>query len=371
MMRFGLIGYGLWGRHHARAIAKAPGATLAAIACRTPESAAAARRDFPGVPVHLDHRELLDRPDVEVVDVVVPNDLHAAIGVAALEHGKDVLLEKPLAPTLAECDRLIVAARRTGRVLSVGHELRLSSQWGGLKTLIDAGDLGDPRRALVSLFRFPYRPGSGGWRHQPSRIGSWIMEELVHHFDLLLWYFAGAGDPIAVVAAGHPAPASALATPAGGVPGRAVPAAAASAAPARAEPPGAWATADNFSCLLRFPGQRHAVVAFTLAAFEYHLLVEVVGAEGAARGWWSGTLDRTREAAFELRVKRRGAPAPETLPLGPSGELVELEAQLRLAVAAFSERRALVPPEDARRAVAVCLAAEASLREGREVAVSW
>lgn len=339
MMRFGLIGYGLWGRHHARAIAQAPGAALAAIACRTPDTAAAARRDFPGVPVHLDHRELLARPDVDVVDVVVPNDLHAAIGVAALEHGKDVLLEKPLAPTLAECDLLMAAARRTGRVLSVGHELRLSSQWGGLKTLIDAGDLGDPRRALVSLFRFPYRPGSGGWRHQPSRVGSWIMEELVHHFDLLLWYFAAAGDPIAVVAAGT--------------------------APSRG-----WAMADNFSCLLRFPGHRHAVVAFTLAAFEYHLLVEVVGSEGAARGWWSGTLDRTREAAFELRVKRRGASAPETLPLGPSGELVELEAQLRLAVAAFRERRPLVPAEDARRAVAVCLAAETSLREGHEVRVS-
>lgn len=351
MMRFGLIGYGLWGRHHARAIAQAPGATLAAIACRTPETAADACRDFPGVAVYLDHRELLARSDVDVVDVVVPNDLHATIGVAALEHGKDVLLEKPLAPTLAECDRLIATARRTGCVLSVGHELRLSSQWGGIKTLIDAGDLGDPRRALVSLFRFPYRPGSAGWRHQPSRIGSWIMEELVHHFDLLLWYFAGAGDPLSVVAAGQPAP------PPGGV-------------PAGTGPGGGWAMADNFSCLLRFPGDRHAVVAFTLAAFEYHLLVEIVGSEGAARGWWSGTLDRTREAAFELRVKRRGAAAPETLPVGPSGELVELEAQLRLAVTAFRERRALVPPEDARRAVAVCLAAEASLRQGREVAVS-
>lgn len=50
-MRFGLIGYGLWGRHHAQAIAKAPGAELAAIACKTEVSAEAARKDFPGVPV--------------------------------------------------------------------------------------------------------------------------------------------------------------------------------------------------------------------------------------------------------------------------------------------------------------------------------
>ena len=283
-----------------------------------------------------DYRELLARPDVDVVDVVVPNDLHAEIGVAALEHGKDVLLEKPLAPTLAACDRLIDAARRTGRVLSVGHELRLSSQWGGIKALIDAGELGDPQSAVVNLFRFPYRPGSEGWRHDPRRIGSWTMEELVHHFDLLLWYFAGCGDPESVVATGQTRGGDAALT-------------------------------ESFAAVLRFPGGRHAVVTQTLAGFEYHLLVEVVGSEGAVRSSWSGSLDRTRRAEFELKVRRRGAPAAEVIPVAASGELFELEEQLRQSVAAFRERRALVSALEARRAVAVCLAAEESLREGREV----
>lgn len=337
-MRFGLIGYGLWGRHHARAIAQAPGATLAAIACRSEATAAAARQDFPGVPVHLDYRELLARPDVDVADVVVPNDLHEAVGVAALEAGKDVLLEKPLAPTLPACDQLIATARRTGRLLSVGHELRLSPQWGAIKALVDAGDLGDLRSAAMTLFRFPYRPGSGGWRYAPGRIGSWIMEELVHHFDLLLWYFARWGDPVSVVAAGTAAS-------------------------------GDTARTETFTGLLRFPGGRHAVVTFTLAGFEYHLVAEVVGSEGALRGWWSGGLDRTRQGACELRVKRRGARAPEALPLAASGELFELEEQLRQIVPAFRERRVLVSAEEARRAVVVCLAAERSVREGREVAL--
>jgi myo-inositol 2-dehydrogenase/D-chiro-inositol 1-dehydrogenase len=335
-VRFGLIGYGLWGRHHARAIAQAPGATLAAIACRSAATAAAARQDFHGVPVYLDYGELLARADVDAVDVVVPNDLHAEVGVAALERGKDVLLEKPLAPTLAGCDRLIAAAQRSGRVLSVGHELRLSTQWGALKGLIDAGDLGDLQAAVMTLFRFPYRPGSEGWRYQANRVGSWIMEELVHHFDLLLWYFGRWGDPVSVVAAGH-------------------------------APRGDPATADTFACLLRFPDSRHAAVTFTLAGFEYHLALEVVGTQGAARAWWSGGLDRTREAAFDLKVRHRGAVAAETMPLAPSGELFELEEQLRRVVVAFRERRPLVAAEDARKAVAVCLAAERSLREGREV----
>jgi myo-inositol 2-dehydrogenase/D-chiro-inositol 1-dehydrogenase len=130
------------------------------------------------------------------------------------------------------------------------------------------------------------------------------------------------------------------------------------------------ALADGVACTLRFPGDRWAVVTLSLTGFEYHLAAEVVGTEGAVRGWWSGGQDRTREARFELRARRRGAAAPETIPLATSGELFELEEQLRQAVPAFRERRALVTAVEARRAVAVCLAAEESLRVGREVALA-
>jgi myo-inositol 2-dehydrogenase/D-chiro-inositol 1-dehydrogenase len=337
-LRFGLIGYGLWGRHHARAIAQAPGATLAAIACRTAATAEAARKDWPDAAVELDYRAVLARRDIDAVDVVVPNDLHEDIGLAALDAGKDVLLEKPLAPTLAACDRLIDTARRTGRVLSVGHELRLSQQWGAIKRIIDAGDLGDPRCVLFNLFRFPYRPGSGGWRHDRRRVGSWIMEELVHHFDLVLWYFASWDDVIGASAVGswggrHPA------------------------------------LAENVTATVWFAGGRYAVVTLTLTGFEYHLGCEVVGDAGALRAWWSGGMDRTREGNFGLTVRRRGTRAPERVPLEASGELFELEEQLRLAVGALRERRALVPAEEAKKAVAVCLAVEEALATGRDVSV--
>lgn len=189
MIRFGLIGYGAWGRHHAEAIVTAPGARLAAIACRTVATAELARRDFPDVPVHLDYRDLLAQVDVDAVDVVLPNYLHAEVGVAALEHGKDVLLEKPMARTAEECNALIGAARRSGCVLSIGHELRLSAQWGRIKAMIDAGEIGEPLYMLFELFRFPYRRGAGGWRYERERVGSWILEEPVHAFDFALWYF--------------------------------------------------------------------------------------------------------------------------------------------------------------------------------------
>src|SRR6266542_6895133 len=264
-MRFGLVGYGAWGRHHAAAIEKVPGARVAAIACRTEASATAAHEDFPRATVYLDYRRLLERADIDAVDVVVPNHLHAEIGVAALERGQDVLLEKPMALTLAECDRLIAAAARSGRVLSIGHELRLSKQWGRVKALLDAGAIGEPRYALVSLFRSPYRPGSGGSRYEAGRVGSWVLEELVHHFDLLLWYFERWGEPVSVVSLGYARH--------GNDPNM----------------------SDNFTGVLRIREPIYAVVTKTVAGFEYHLALEIAGTEGAIRTWWSGSMDRTRQ----------------------------------------------------------------------------
>lgn len=339
-MRFGLIGYGLWGRHHAAAIAAAPGATLAAIACASEATAAAAARDFPAVPVDVGYRGLLARPEIDAVAVVVPNHLHVEVGVAALEAGKDVLLEKPMATTLEGCDRLLAAARASGRVLTIGHELRLSAQYGRVKALIDAGDIGVPQYVGFSLFRFPFRPGAQGWRYDPARVGSWILEEPVHFFDFVMWYFDGVGDPLSVLALGN--------TDARGA-----------------------GMSDHFTALLRFPGGAHAVITETLAGFEYHQTLHVAGTAGSIRSWWSGTLDRTLHPTFELRLERRARGGVESVPVERSGELVELGAQAREVVSAFARRRPLLSGDEARKRIVVCLAAEQSLREGREIPLRW
>src|SRR5437016_24235 len=94
---FGLIGFGAWGRFHADAIAKTAGAELKAIAARSDASRNAAKEAFPRAQVYADYRELLARPDIEVVDIVVPSYLHHEIASASLAAGKHLLLEKPMA----------------------------------------------------------------------------------------------------------------------------------------------------------------------------------------------------------------------------------------------------------------------------------
>jgi hypothetical protein len=87
--------------------------------------------------------------------------------------------------------------------------------------------------------------------------------------------------------------------------------------------------------------------------------------------WWSATTARTLEPTFELKVQRRGATECETLKLAPSGELFELSEEIRQTTAAFRERRALVWGAEARKRILVCLEAERSLREERELPLQF
>jgi myo-inositol 2-dehydrogenase / D-chiro-inositol 1-dehydrogenase len=159
-VRFGLIGFGAWGRHHADSITRTRGAKLVAVAARSNESASAAREAYPDVAAYTDYRELLKRDDIDAIDIVLPSHLHFEVASAALESRRHVLLEKPMATTVEDCDRLIEIAKRKSRLLAIGHELRLSSLWGLVKTMIDDGFIGDPQYALVELSRKPYRPGA-------------------------------------------------------------------------------------------------------------------------------------------------------------------------------------------------------------------
>ena len=339
-IRVGLIGYGAWGRHHARAIASVPAAELTAICSRSAENAAAARKDHPQAALYADYRELLQKEDVELCDVVLPSDLHYDVSRAVLESGRHLLLEKPMTLSVERCRELIEIARARGRVLAIGHELRLSSLWGKVKELVDAGAIGDPLYALIELWRRPYRLGTEGWRYDIRRVGSWILEEPIHFFDLARWYLSSAGDPVSIYARAN---------------GK------------RADHPELH---DNFSAIVNFPGGRYAVISQTLAAWEHHQTAKLTGTAGALWATWSGAMDRTFEPTFNLKLQT-GDTLSDVPIEKPSGEVYELVDEVA-AVARAVREGTPVPctGEDGLWSVAMCLRAALSLESGQPVQLS-
>ena len=330
-----LAGFGLWGQMHARAIAAIPEAEITAVYCHGDASAALATSQLPGARVFRDYAAMLAAGGFDVVNVTVPNDRHADFAIAALEAGRHVFLEKPLGITVAECDRVIAAAERTGGLVALDHELRVSHQWGLVRDLVARGEIGRVRFQHFSLFRHPFRQGSGGWRYDPARVGSWVLEELVHFFDLVLWYAAENGPPVRVSAYGT---------------GR------------------DDGLVDNFTSVLTWPDGSHAVLTQCLSGFEHHTLLEIAGSDGAVRTWWSGAQDRTLTPAFELKLRCRDG-AAAILEVPKSGEVFELEENLRQAYAGFGSGHSILPPREARLSVVVCLAAEQALRAGKPVEI--
>jgi predicted dehydrogenase len=116
-LRIAVVGAGAFGRNHMRVIRSLPNAELAAVCDADADRAAAAAAEFATRALPLG--ELAGAIDAAVV--AVPTSVHAKVGCALLAAGIDVLVEKPIAPTLAEADALIEAAARHGRILQVGH----------------------------------------------------------------------------------------------------------------------------------------------------------------------------------------------------------------------------------------------------------
>lgn len=116
-LRIAVVGAGAFGRNHMRVIRSLPNAELAAICDADAERASTAAAEFETHALAL--AELAGAVDAAIV--AVPTSVHAEVGCALLEAGIDILVEKPIAPTLAEADALIEAAARNGRILQVGH----------------------------------------------------------------------------------------------------------------------------------------------------------------------------------------------------------------------------------------------------------
>lgn len=167
-VRVGVVGVGHLGKHHARLL-KSLDCALVAVADPNPEARAMATATY-GVPAFADHRELLGQ--VDAVSVVVPTRLHREVASVFLEHGVDVLVEKPIARTSADGQVLVDLAKRHGRILQVGHVERFNPALRGI------AEIGRSARYIESHRLAPFT-------FRSTDIGV-VLDLMIHDLDLVL-----------------------------------------------------------------------------------------------------------------------------------------------------------------------------------------
>lgn len=142
-IRIGLVGYGYWGPNLARNFHQLPEAWLVACADSDPGRLSEAARLYPLKQTAADYRELLDNPTLDALVIATPARSHFELARAALNAGKHVLVEKPIAMSSAEARELIETARTRERVLMVGHTFEFNPAVWKIKELLTSGDLGE------------------------------------------------------------------------------------------------------------------------------------------------------------------------------------------------------------------------------------
>lgn len=195
----GILGAGWFGREaHLRNLMAIPGVRVVAASSRS-ESSRTAAQELVGsdLLVFDDWNDVLSVDGLDAVIIALTNDQHHAAALAAFHAGLHVLVEKPLGLSLAECDNIIAAAKSSGKVLQIGHEMRHQALYQKMKSMIEAGDVGTAQVMWCREYRGPMRPG---WRSSEAVTGGLLLEKNCHHFDLFNWMFDS--DPVRVFAMG-------------------------------------------------------------------------------------------------------------------------------------------------------------------------
>ena len=202
VLRIGIIGTGSIAGAHAEAYARfSDECEVVALYDLVPEKAERRREELglTGATAYADLDAMLAEAQLDLVSITSPPSSHAELSIRALDAGVDVLVEKPMAPSLEECDRMIAAADASGRILSVIAQNRFRDDMATLKEVLDSGLAGPVSHVQVS---------SAWWRGLPyydlwwrgtweSEGGGCTLNHAIHHLDLTLWML---GSPKAVTA---------------------------------------------------------------------------------------------------------------------------------------------------------------------------
>jgi UDP-N-acetyl-2-amino-2-deoxyglucuronate dehydrogenase len=185
-----LIGYGKVAHLHAAALRDLPQSQFCAVYGRNMERAQSFAAQY-GIRAYNDLHKMIDQEGIEAVLNGTPHPAHASSSVPAMDRGVHVLVEKPLASSLQDCDAMISAARSAGVLLGMISQRRLYEPVLRVKEAIDAGKIGVPAVGMAILFGwrdasyYQSDPWRGKWREEGGGV---LVNQAPHQLDLLQWF---------------------------------------------------------------------------------------------------------------------------------------------------------------------------------------
>lgn len=189
-LRSAVIGCGKIAQVHAQALQNIPETELVAVQSRSEEKAATTAARF-GVKHYTDVATMVKQEGIDVVVICTPHPAHREPALAALENGAHVLVEKPLAVSLEDCDIMMQAAAQNGRQVGMVSQRRFYPSCRRIKDAIDAGKLGTPMLGTVVMYGwrdekyYSSDPWRGRWKEEGGGV---LVNQAPHQLDLLLWY---------------------------------------------------------------------------------------------------------------------------------------------------------------------------------------
>jgi scyllo-inositol 2-dehydrogenase (NADP+) len=196
MVRVGLIGFGMAGQaFHAPVIRGVPGMELA---CIVERRGTRAQQKYPDVRIARTLDELLTDKKIQLCVIATPNDSHFDLARTCLLAGRDVVVDKPLAPTLAESEELVRIAAERGRLITVYQDRRWDGDFQTVKNILESGKLGTVVEYECRYDRFRLEPKANAWRERADQPAAGVLFDLGPHvLDQALVLF---GEPRAITA---------------------------------------------------------------------------------------------------------------------------------------------------------------------------
>jgi predicted dehydrogenase len=177
----GVIGVGFMGNKHAEVFAGLEGCNLIGIAETNKELLVKKSQEFECL-AFTDYEELIQRKDVAAVTICLPEDEHVTASISAIEAGKHLFLEKPLATSLKDCDKILDCAARHKVKLMIGHLLRFDPKYAQAYEIVKSGEIGEILQIKAQ------RDGMISAGYRSGKYTSVIFHVGIHDIDLMLWF---------------------------------------------------------------------------------------------------------------------------------------------------------------------------------------